>query len=186
MEISERLKMIRGIEKQEDFAKSLLVNKNTVGRWERGDQTPNAEDLNKILEVYPDINPTWLLTGKGEIKRGEAGSASVDAELLEVIITAVEEVSNEIGREETIFPISERSRIAVDLYRLFSKEDVRQYVTLDNMKDQVVNMFFLTSAYEKIDTYKKKLNLNPADKKLKEIDWFVRMRKLHEDSETKE
>ncbi len=68
MEISERIKSIRGTEKQEDFAKSLLVNKNTVGRWERGEQIPNMEDINRILEVYIDINPTWLLTGLGEMR----------------------------------------------------------------------------------------------------------------------
>lgn len=72
MNISDRIRKIRGDSKQDYFANILGVNKNTVGRWERGEQTPNVDDLNRILRVRPDINPAWLLTGEGEMKRGES------------------------------------------------------------------------------------------------------------------
>lgn len=71
MDFGERLKTVRGDDKQEAFAKRLGVHKNTIGRWERGDQSPGVEDLNKILELNPNINPTWLLTGEGQKERQE-------------------------------------------------------------------------------------------------------------------
>lgn len=69
MDIAARVKLIRGGVRQEDFADRLGVKKNTVGRWERGEQIPDAENLAKILDSYPDINPSWLLTGEGNINR---------------------------------------------------------------------------------------------------------------------
>lgn len=69
MNLPDRIKSIRQGLKQDEFAIKLGVNKNTVGRWERAEQVPNVEDLTLILKVYPDINPAWLLTGEGEMKR---------------------------------------------------------------------------------------------------------------------
>ena len=68
MNFGDRLKMVRNNLKREDFSQKIQIHPNTVGRWERNEQTPNVDDLNKILEVYPNINPTWLLTGEGEMK----------------------------------------------------------------------------------------------------------------------
>lgn len=70
MSLGERLKEIRNGLPQADFAKQVGVTTNTVGRLERGENVPDAEYLKKILEIYPDIDPAWLLTGKGETKRG--------------------------------------------------------------------------------------------------------------------
>ncbi|OHD26103.1 MAG: hypothetical protein A2Y38_15555 [Spirochaetes bacterium GWB1_59_5] len=60
--------MIRGDVTQGDFAKKIEVHKNTIGRWEKGEQTPTQEQLCRILGVYPEINPAWLLTGEGPMK----------------------------------------------------------------------------------------------------------------------
>lgn len=65
----ERLKMVRGNLTRDEFSVKIHVHKNTIGRWERGEQTPNVDDLNQVLQAYPDINPAWLLTGEGEMKR---------------------------------------------------------------------------------------------------------------------
>lgn len=72
MDISERLKTVRGFIRQEDFAATVGVRKNTVGRWERGEQIPDVDEVNKILVEFPYINPIWLLTGEGEMRRGGA------------------------------------------------------------------------------------------------------------------
>lgn len=69
MDISKRLKTVRGKLNQEEFAKAVGVSKMTVGRWERGERAPDFENLHKILELFPDISPAWLLTGEGDIKR---------------------------------------------------------------------------------------------------------------------
>ncbi len=72
MSYGERLKIVRGNIPQEDFAKLLDVHKNTLGRFEREEGKPNIEELQKILSALPDINPTWLLTGEGDMKRDAA------------------------------------------------------------------------------------------------------------------
>jgi len=69
MELFERIKIIRGFLKQEEFASKLGVSKVTVGRWERGERVPDAQDLYKITVVFPEFNPTWILTGEGEMKK---------------------------------------------------------------------------------------------------------------------
>lgn len=71
MEISDRIKTIRGDLTQEEFATRIEIKKNTVGRLERGEQVPDLSELNKILAVYPDISPAWLLADEGPMKRGE-------------------------------------------------------------------------------------------------------------------
>ena len=71
MNISERLKKIRGASNQEDFAKQIQVSKMTLGRWERGERGPDYETLQNMLKTFPDINPAWLLSGEGPMKRGE-------------------------------------------------------------------------------------------------------------------
>lgn len=63
---------------QEEFAKILGVHKNTLGRFERGEGKPNIEELQKILSAFPNINPTWLLTGEGPMTRGEQPPLSAD------------------------------------------------------------------------------------------------------------
>lgn len=68
MAIDERIKLIRGSKSQDAFSQEVGVSKMTIGRWERGERTPDADDLNRILMAYPDINPAWLLTGEGEMK----------------------------------------------------------------------------------------------------------------------
>ena len=73
MNIGDRIKLIRSNKSQRDFANSLTTSTQTLGRWERRERQPDCVDLNRILEVYPEINPAWLLTGEGEMKRGEEG-----------------------------------------------------------------------------------------------------------------
>ncbi|MBI9081930.1 MAG: helix-turn-helix transcriptional regulator [Pseudodesulfovibrio sp.] len=87
MNIGERLKAVRGKTTQKDFAKSLGVALNTLGKYERGERTPN---VNIALEVVRQcgVNLHWLLSGEGcmregEIEQVELGSApaSLEAEL---------------------------------------------------------------------------------------------------------
>lgn len=55
--------------RQADFAAKVGVPKNTVGRWERGEQIPGHDDLCRILEVFTDINPLWFLLDDGPMRR---------------------------------------------------------------------------------------------------------------------
>jgi len=81
MTIGERIKEIRGSELQGDFASKLGLSKNTISRWERGVRIPDANNLAKILNTYPWVNPAWLLTGEGEMGRKVAETPSCLQEL---------------------------------------------------------------------------------------------------------
>lgn len=75
--ISERLEiLIRELGlNSNSFSKALgYANNNvTIGRIINDkEKSPSYDTLQKILEAFPRINPTWLLTGEAPIFRGEA------------------------------------------------------------------------------------------------------------------
>ena len=63
--ISERLKLIRGKKTLKEFSKECDVNINTLGNYERGTRTPDANFLFKIYKMGININ--WLLSGEGSM-----------------------------------------------------------------------------------------------------------------------
>lgn len=74
MTLGERIKRLRaerpqGEQSREAFAAALAVSKNTVVNYENDVRVPDAIFLNKIIELDPSINPSWLLTGDGEMRR---------------------------------------------------------------------------------------------------------------------
>ena len=68
MTLGKRIRDIRGTQSQEEFALKLAVHKNTLASYERDQRQPDSEFLVKVLSLYPDINPAWLLLGKGPAK----------------------------------------------------------------------------------------------------------------------
>lgn len=64
--IGERIALIRGDMSQSAFAKKIgVVHKNTIGNYERGDRTPDAQFLSALVKTGIDAN--WLLTGEGSM-----------------------------------------------------------------------------------------------------------------------
>ena len=110
MTLGARIKLIRGLIAREKFAPIVGVSRNTLISYETDERCPGSDFLNTILDLYPEINPTWLLTGEGAMKRGEepaqaqgteqkgASSAlELDLELLERIIVSVIKYQRETG-----------------------------------------------------------------------------------------
>ena len=69
MTIGERIKQIRGKVSQKEFAISIGVAQNTLGNYERGDRTPNADVIVRIAKDY-DVSFNWLLLGEGARQSG--------------------------------------------------------------------------------------------------------------------
>ena len=56
------------------FEEEINVSNNSIGTAIRRKSSFKSNVLNKILHSFPEIDPTWLLTGKGEMllnNRGE-------------------------------------------------------------------------------------------------------------------
>lgn len=110
MGFGDRIVKIRGSLSQEEFSLKVGVHKNTIGRWEREQRTPDLLDLNKLIELYPEINPEWLLTGKGDMHRKEdfsrykvapygSGNVTIRINALEAAIATTEEVISLKGKK---------------------------------------------------------------------------------------
>ena len=158
MNIAGRIKMIRGESRQDDFANSLGVNKNTVGRWERGEQTPNVDDLNRILQVYPDINPTWLVTGEGEMEKDykaiEILASMFDKEkeasrkLLLDVLESLEKVQAMGWYDIAALPNRERTALIYTLFTLFSEDQFKDLAKKDFIAGQAGFVYLLLRDYD--------------------------------------
>jgi phage repressor protein C with HTH and peptisase S24 domain len=71
LDISERIKLVRGAHSQDEFARRLEIHKSSLGRYERGETTPDSNVLQRLCFVF-GINPIWLLTGEGLMTGGLA------------------------------------------------------------------------------------------------------------------
>ncbi len=49
------------------FEDRIEVSNNSIGTAIRRKASFKSNVLNKILNSFPDVNPTWLLTGKGSM-----------------------------------------------------------------------------------------------------------------------
>lgn len=69
--VGERIRELRGEMQQAELADKLGIHKNTMANYERGERFPDVNILLKILEVFPETNPAWLLTGEGSKIKSE-------------------------------------------------------------------------------------------------------------------
>ncbi len=109
MTIGERIKKIRGSMSREKFSALTGISKNTLVNYESGGSSPDAVYLNRLLELFPDTNPKWLLVGDAVMKY------HLDDEVLETVIVSIEEQLKEIGR--TVSP-RQKAQLIIALYDL--------------------------------------------------------------------
>ncbi|WP_428657666.1 hypothetical protein [Runella sp.] len=69
------------------FAISIAKNSSTILYIVDGKSKPSYDVFDAIFSKYPDINPTWLMTGEGEMfkKKKDIEKASSSLELIEKI-----------------------------------------------------------------------------------------------------
>lgn len=70
---------------QNKFADTVGISSVTMSRIVRGSSVPGGETINAILTAFPEVNPTWLMTGSGEmtIEKTESTQLSNPVELTE-------------------------------------------------------------------------------------------------------
>ena len=68
--IGARIRLARGRLTQDEFAARLGISKSTIGKYERGERSPESDILARMRSVLGiDIN--WLLTGEGPMRPGD-------------------------------------------------------------------------------------------------------------------
>lgn len=138
MGVSERIKKIRGEKSQEEFSAEVGVHKNTLSRWERGERTPDHNDLIRLLEIHPEINPAWLLTGENPMRRTDAegrahqtSGTDLDVDRLTLAIETIEEALQATGRS---MRANKKAQIVTAVYDFFKDEDKEE------AKDKVLRL----------------------------------------------
>lgn len=69
--IGARLRMVRGDVIRDLYAPQLGVSRTSIANYETDKRSPDHIFITKVLELHPDINPTWLITGEGPMTRDE-------------------------------------------------------------------------------------------------------------------
>lgn len=67
--LAARLKIVRGQLTQKDFSKKISVSQSSYSLYEQGQRVPDALFLNRVCDLF-DIDPGWLLTGRGDMRSG--------------------------------------------------------------------------------------------------------------------
>lgn len=90
------------------FEKNISVSNGTIRNAMARNKGLNSDVLCKILDVYPNINPDWLLLEKGEMLRSSASNNSSDVGI------AIKIISEKDARIESLIRENERllSRIS--------------------------------------------------------------------------
>lgn len=70
--LAKRIALLRGDIPQAKFAAIFGVAQNTIGRYERGENTPDADFLLALREKL-GVSAEWLLTGNGPMRIDELG-----------------------------------------------------------------------------------------------------------------
>ncbi len=78
MEVFERIKEIRKAyfnDSNLDFASFMGEKPSTTSGWVSGKRGIGKSVIDKITDKLPQINPTWLLTGEGDMEIGKSPSS---------------------------------------------------------------------------------------------------------------
>jgi len=132
--LGHRLREVRrhfGVEKREEFARTLDVSRETLAMYERGENVPTATVLAAYRGLY-GISLEWLVTGEGEMfadpAKAPAPSRAVNKQLMHKLARLAREARMEIGggvHGETI------TEDAADLYN----ELLTLVINIDDMEE---------------------------------------------------
>jgi len=128
MNISLRLKNIRGQTSLKEFAETLGVHPNTITNYEKG-RSPDSDFLALVCEKYK-VNPTWLLTGEGEMNTSEPGLDDA----WNVLVNEWEEYHN-LGKE--FDPVISEKLTRIAFVKAFNDKRDDQWFDYEQIPDWV-------------------------------------------------
>ena len=104
--IGDRIKELRSVLKisQEDFAKKLIVSRQSVYYWERGTSLPTDRTIESICREY-GVSELWLRTGEGDMFSAVPESTMKEFEMQ----YHLDELDMEIIRKYSLLSADERA-----------------------------------------------------------------------------
>ena len=122
LDISARIRQVRGKLKKAEFADALGISRPNLSRYESG-RKPPADVLQKIAD-YGGVTVKWLLSGEEEggslEKRRPARPCEVQEFLLVQVLLAVEEY---MEKYKETYPPKYWARLIAALYNYCARED---------------------------------------------------------------
>ena len=109
---------------QLSLAEKVGVVTRTLQRWEKGEQVPDGIAITRIAKVT-GVQPTWLLTGEGEMYQPPPGRPEN--------VYSLPSITKRKGRLVDLPLIS--SVPAGKVSTMFHPDHVDNYVTVDDVKD---------------------------------------------------
>lgn len=92
-----------GLSKQ-DFAIMLGISSSTLSHLSSGRNKASLDLVVTVLQNFPEINPEWLILGKGEMKRSdnEARLDKVKEKLIKEVSQISDDFENKIKKINTL------------------------------------------------------------------------------------
>lgn len=116
------------------FADEIGVQRSSISHVLSGRNKPSLEFVQRILKRYPEINPDWLLFGKGAMHQESNLFSDID----ESIDIKAEAISKALGRNERgITPLMSKSKPKP--YRpKAEEEDIPEMEDLEDLPEPVL------------------------------------------------
>ena len=83
--LANRLRELRGVQSQTEFAAKIGVNQTSYSSWERGSKDPAAQTLAKIASTF-GVTTDWLL-GLSNIRSAAGMSEPLSAQTAKSVLT---------------------------------------------------------------------------------------------------
>jgi len=121
------------------FAEIIGVQKSSISHILSGRNKPSFDFIEKILQKFPEINPEWLITGKGGMYR-----QSVQATLFDSPPNILDEAQRVTPSNTTKAPVNEASTDKIGESHLpmnaINKKDVERVMIF--FKDKTFSEYF--------------------------------------------
>ena len=112
------------------FEKSIGMSNASFGKCLKKGGAIGTDKLENILSVYPEISPNWLLTGNGDMLKGNDTAIELSHDGTGIPLIPVEAMAGYFAGEQTVL-LQECDRYVVPAFR---NADFLIYVRGDSMQ----------------------------------------------------
>ncbi len=78
-----------------EFSKKVKINSSVVSNILNAKNQPSFDAVQKIIDAYPEVNVTWLMTGRGAMLASDETTSSPDENTEQEQVTLFSSIENE-------------------------------------------------------------------------------------------